>query len=254
MRPHHPARAVAAAVVLTATLLPAGRAGAQDRDELQVWSALLGTVDTQSAPPDFSLWLDVHARRGAAGTVALVRPGAGVRVTDWLSVWAGYAWIPTSEDAADTLHEHRIWQQVILQHRFDFGLALQSRTRFEQRFHEAGSDVGVRIRQFVRANWQPSPEVPIGIALWDELFVGLNDTDWGALSGIDQNRLFLGPFLQMAPWARLEAGYLFVYLDRGSSDLFAHVVAVNLFVSHTPAPPAADLEPSEPPEAPEPRP
>ncbi len=135
---------------------------------------------------------------------------------------------------------------MIFQHGFDFGLSLQSRTRFEQRFHRSGGDVGFRLRQFVRANWRPSAKVPIGVAFWDEIFVGLNDTDWGAPSGIDQNRAFLGPFLQMTPWARLEAGYLFVYLDR-ASDLYAHVVAVNLFVSARPPPPPPALEPEEQP-------
>lgn len=234
-----------AAALLAAAVLSSTPAAAQDRDELQVWSALLGTFATQPAPPDLSFWLDVHGRRGDAGTVVLVRPGIGARIFDWLSVWAGYGWIPTYDDlTGGDVHEHRIWEQVILQHRFaDFGVALQSRTRFEQRFHESGGDVGFRLRQFVRANWQPSPEVPIGIALWDELFVGLNDTDWGAPSGVDQNRLFIGPFLSMAPWARLEAGYLFVYLDRGTTDLYAHVLAVNLFVMTRPPAPAPPPEP-----------
>ena len=79
-------------------------------------------------------------------------------------------------------------------------------------------------------------DFPVGVAVWDELFVGLTQPDWGAPQGIDQNRIFIGPFLQMAPWARFEAGYLFTYLDRGTNDLYAHVVAVNLFLS--PRPPA----------------
>ncbi|MEQ8455935.1 MAG: DUF2490 domain-containing protein [Sandaracinaceae bacterium] len=218
-------------------------ARAQDRDDFQIWAANLGTASLSREAPSFVFWWDVHARRGDAGTVLLVRPGLGVKITPWLSVHGGYAWVPVFSDAMGTaVHEHRIWEQAVLSHSFDFGLSLQSRTRFEQRFSEAGSDVGLRLRQFVRANWQPDPDVPIGVAFWDEIFVALTTSDWGQVGGMDQNRVFLGPFLKMAPWARLEAGYLFVYLDRGTTDLYAHVLAVNLFVSWAPpAPPAPEL-------------
>ena len=231
-------------MVILATLAPSPVA-AQDRGEFQQWAAVLGTAHTQPAPPGLSFWLDLHARRGDAGTVLLLRPGIGVEVFPWLSLWAGYGWIPVFDDASGGVrHEHRIWQQVTLTHRSpEVGITLQSRTRFEQRFSEAGSDVGLRIRQFVRANWRPSRDVPIGIAFWDELFLGLTETDWGTPTGIDQNRVFLGPFLQMESWARLEAGYLFVYLDRGTTDTYAHVLAVNLFISGRPA--AAPVEPDE---------
>ena len=50
----------------------------------------------------------------------------------------------------------------------------------------------------------------------------------------------------MAPWARLEAGYLFVYLDRGDNDLYAHVLAMNIFISPRPPPPAPEPELEDP--------
>ncbi len=242
-----PFMALCAALATSGLLAPAA-ARAQDREDAQAWSALLATAQTAPAPPNFALWLDVHGRRGGANTIVLLRPGVGFAITPWLSVWAGYAWIPTFDDATSTItHEHRIWQQAILSPRLEaLGLAFQSRTRLEQRFSELGGDVALRVRQFVRANWQPSPDFPMGIAVWDELFVGLTQPDWGAPQGIDQNRLFVGPFLQMAPWARLEAGYAFVYLDRGDRDLYAHVLAVNLFVSPRPAPEAAAPEAAAP--------
>lgn len=234
------------AVALAMLALPASSA-AQDRDEFQQWAAVLATAATQPAPPGLFFWVDVHARRGGSGTVTIVRPAVGVEITPWLNVLGGYAWIPTVTDATgDASHEHRVWEQVVLKHRFEeLGLFAQSRTRFEQRFLEGDDDVALRLREFVRVNWQPSPDFPVGVAFWDELFVGLTEQAW-APQGIDQNRVFLGPFLQMAPWARLEAGYLFVYLDRGPADLYAHVLAVNLFVSPRPteASPPQD-EPAE---------
>lgn len=221
-----------------------GRAEAQDREEFQLWSALLGTAATTPETPGLSFWLDVHGRRAGNGTVVIVRPAVGASITPWLSVWAGYAWVPVFDDAtSNRTDEHRIWQQVILAPKLpELGLSFQSRTRFEQRFGENGDDVGFRLRQFVRANWQPDESFPMGVAVWDEIFIGLNDTDWGAPKGFDQNRLFIGPFLKLSPWARLEAGYLYVVVNRDSGDLTAHTLAINLFWSFKPSapPPAAE--------------
>lgn len=225
-----------AALVASVSVLP-GTAHAQGRDEYQQWAALFVNGRLDPTTPRLNLWFDAHARRRGNGTLLIFRPAVGLDVAPWLSIYLGYAYVPLFTDGQATLHEHRIWQQATLRHRFDFGLAVQSRTRFEQRVSDAGGDVGLRLRQFVRANWQPKPDIPLGIAFWDELFIGLNDTDWGPAAGMDQNRVFLGPFLMMAPWVRLEAGYLFAYLDRGTTDLYAHTLAVNLFLFLAPPPP-----------------
>ncbi|MEM9073831.1 MAG: DUF2490 domain-containing protein [Myxococcota bacterium] len=222
-------RAIVVGLLAVSAALPT-TAEAQDRSEFQLWAALLATAHTATEPPGLSFWLDTHARRGENGTVVILRPGIGAELTKNISVWAGYAWVPVFDDATgNTTNEHRIWQQLVLKHSVG-GFSFQSRTRLEQRFSEAGDDVGARIRQFVRVNWRPSSQEPFGLAFWDEIFIGLNEPDWGAPQGFDQNRIFIGPFLQVASWARLEAGYLFVYLDR-SPNVRAHVLAINLFVS-----------------------
>lgn len=226
----------AAALIGWVLTLSAPSAWGQDRQDFQGWSALLANGATHAEAPAMRFWTDLHARRGGTNTVVIVRPGLGVDVNAWLTFWAGYAWVPVFDDAArERTDEHRIWEQMTLTYRTapELGFTMQSRTRVEQRFSEAGSDIGHRLRQFVRFNWQPLPELPLGLALWDELFVGMNRTDWGAPSGIDQNRIFVGPFLRMAPWARLEAGYLFVYVDR-DPDLYTRALAVNLFTSFRP--------------------
>ncbi|MEM9188311.1 MAG: DUF2490 domain-containing protein [Myxococcota bacterium] len=210
---------------------------AQDA-EFQIWNAIAATARVAPVEPTPMLWLDTHARRGNGGTVLIFRPAVGLAIADWLSVWAGYAWVPVfSDQSADPVHEHRAWQQVILKHTTSFRLSFQSRTRFEQRFSEAGDDVGFRLREFVRVSYQPTDSFPMGVVVWDELFIGLNDTDWGAPGGVDQNRIFVGPFLKLAPFARLEMGYLAAYIDR-ETDTLAHVLAINLFISGGPRSPA----------------
>lgn len=226
-------------IALALCLLAAVQAPAyaQTEGEFQQWIGALGSMRGSPAAPRVAGWLDLHARRGNGRTVFIVRPGVGYDVLPWLSLWAGYAWIPTVNNDADDGHEHRAWQQVTLHHRFDWGLSLQSRTRFEQRFSNLGDDVGFRLREFVRVNWHPEPTAPLGIASWNELFVGLNDTDWTAPAGLDQNRTFIGPFLPIPNVGRLEIGYLLAYLRRPGGDRVVHALAMNLFFSWAPQQP-----------------
>jgi len=243
----HAMNARITAPLFAATMLLAAPAAAEDRSEFQSWNAIVSTVSFLPSKPSPALWFDTHARRGNKGTTLIVRPGVGVEYADWGSVWAGYAWVPVfNDEELDPAHEHRVWQQAIFQHRTESRLAFQSRTRFEQRFSEAGDDVGLRVRQLVRASWQPVEDNPLGIALWDEVFLGMNETDWGAPQGFDQNRLFLGPFLQVAPSVRIELGYLFTYVDRDAGNTSIHALAVNLFLSAKPSLPPKPEPPPDP--------
>ncbi len=228
-------RALIVFLAVTTVANAADRAAAQDESEFQLWSAVLSTAQFKNDAPTFSFWMDVHLRRGNAGTVHIARPGIGVRLSQGVSLWGGYAWVPVyPDDVFDPRDEHRLWQQAILSHRID-ALSLQSRTRFEQRFVEGGADVGFRLRQFVRGSLRLTQgAVPgVGVVVWDEVFVGLHDTDWGQFGGFDQNRLFVGPMFQLNGWARLEPGYLLVYLERGSVTRLVHAVSLNLFLSPT---------------------
>lgn len=216
------------ALFLGALSLSPSFARAETSNDIQVWTALLGSAKLSQAETGPSLWLDLHLRRGEGSTVHIARPGVGYRVAPWLSLWVGYGYIPTLPDSGDTRHEHRLWQQAILGHKLD-RWTLQSRTRLEQRFVDAGDDVGHRVRQFVRAGYKLDES--FGLVAWDELFVGLADTDWNAPTGLDQNRLFLGGSVQIRKELRLEMGYLSVFLNRGDSDTLAYVAATNLFVS-----------------------
>ena len=59
--------------------------------------------------------------------------------------------------------------------------------------------------------------------------MGLNDTEWGAVAGIDQNRLFGGVGLPIASGGRVEFGLLNVLLPRDGELGVTWVVAANLF-------------------------
>ena len=93
--------------------------------------------------------------------------------------------------------------------------------------------MGFRVREFVRFNYRPQATANVGLAIWDELFIGLNNPGF-AVKGYDQNRLFVGPALYTPYGVRVEAGYLFVHLNRSPDNQLQHVAAVNLFVALSP--------------------
>ena len=69
---------------------------------------------------------------------------------------------------------------------------------------------------------------------WDEVFIHLNDTNWGADGGFDQNRLFLGFGWKrdLTSRCRVEAGYLNQHVNRsGRTDVANHLVAINFYLS-----------------------
>lgn len=221
------------AVMLLAVLFSSTprAAHAQDVQDFQTWSALLGGAKLDNLTPGARLWFDGHVRRGDAGTVLLLRPGLGYQFASWGSAWVGYAWVPVFVDVVSSrIDEQRVWQQLVLSGSWLNGqLKAQSRTRLEQRFSELSDTVGHRVRQFVRADYRFEKTV-FAAVVWDELFWGLNDAGFAA-SGFDQNRVFVGPAIHAMDGLRLEAGYLNVVLHRQNRWQMQHVLALNFFVS-----------------------
>jgi len=211
----------------------AGAARAETRTETQFWTAAFlnaRITGEKAADPGLSGWFDVHGRFGEGRTTAIVRPGLGYRFSGLVSAWAGYAWVPTWPDDAPAINEHRIWEQGLIQGNEGI-LRYQIRPRLEQRFRQGQDDVGHRFRLFARSNLRVTDEVPLDVAIWDEVFFGLNETAWGQVGGFDQNRIFVGPAYTLGP-ARIEAGYLNVVLHRpDGSWLVQHNPMLTVVVS-----------------------
>ena len=203
---------------------------AQENNDFQTWTALLGTGKL-SEDSAFRYWFDGHARRGDTGTVVIARPAVGYQARPWLSLWAGYAYVPVfNEVRDDRTDEHRAWQQFILTHKtLDDSVGLQARTRFEQRF-VSGFDTGLRLRQFLRADYTFASLPNVRLVLWDESFWGVNSPGF-APRGFDQNRVFAGPGFSLHERLRLEFGYLWAVLDRKPRMQHQHALAINFFVS-----------------------
>ena len=72
------------------------------------------------------------------------------------------------------------------------------------------------------------------LVAWDEVFIHLNSTDFGARSGFNQNRVFVGfgfKWDPTTPTSRVEIGYLNQYINIGACpDRSNHILAVNFFL------------------------
>ena len=226
-----------ARILLLCALLVGGCAtGGVDHD-WQAWGAVFGQGDLGRVTPSLKgvrWWLDVQGRYAdSAANTTIVRPGLGATVAKDATLWLGYAWVRSWLEDGGDIDEHRIWQQFLWSKPLA-GSRFTTRTRLEQRFLESGDDVGWRLRQFFRFDL-PFENSPGRFVCWDELFFDLNATDWGADSGLRQNRLFVGLGWDLdrdGHW-RTEVGYLNQYHHRSSvADEMNHVLAVSFFVNY----------------------
>ncbi len=226
----------------------ASPASAQQQNEYETW---IGGFFQGPIAGDVLFTGDVHYRAFDSFEPhwILVRPGISYRFTDTILGTIGYAYTPTwPTPGADVVHEHRIWQQFQLELKLgasDTKLVL--RTRLEERLRSTGDDVGARLRQMARVAMPIDAEARFLFVVWDEVFFGLNDTDWGQHGGLDQNRFFVGPGFVVVPGTlRVEPGYMNQFIRGfGGPDRINHVFMINAFVtwSGDPPPPPPTLDP-----------
>jgi hypothetical protein len=185
------------------------------------------------AKGSWRLWMDGQLRFGddsSRFSQGLVRPGVGYALNKAWTVWIGYAYIRTDQPYAQApSNENRIWEQVSWQ-RLAGSTDLSSRTRLEQRFHSAGSGTGVRLRELGKL-MQPLGAKKIWlIVVYDEIFVNLNSTNFGARSGADRNRAFAGPGINLSKSIRAEMGYMNQYtFNNNGPDRVDQIFSINAF-------------------------
>jgi hypothetical protein len=229
-----------AAIPLLVTLLPGVVPAARAADDDSgLWLAAFGQGSLGAAGTEAGRvrwWLDLQARWRDGGDeldATLVRPALGYAVTPSVALHAGYALVTTHPAGpAGAATEHRPWQQVTWALPAT-AVALTSRTRLEQRFPEGTGEAGHRLRQFVRVTRRARDGGAGYLTAYDEVFVELNDTDWGQRAGIRQNRAFagLGWFIDRQRRTAIEVGYLNQWIDRAGTDRVSHLLSVNLFIN-----------------------
>jgi len=213
-------------------------ARAELEEDSQLWLAVttIGRWPAGSAqePSRLRYWLEGQVRfddDASRHQQHILRPGLGYDLTPRLALWVGYAWIDTDPIRGRSTGEHRPWQQLTWAAAQPLaGFAFSTRSRLEQRLVEDSSDAGWRLRQLFRG--QRPLRGPWSLVLQDEVFVNFNDTDAGAASGLDQNRLFAGFAYQFTPTARAEAGYLNQFIGRPErGDRMNHILSLGIVLT-----------------------
>jgi hypothetical protein len=185
---------------------------------------------------NYRWWFDTQARQWSGGGTSdqvTIRTGLGYSIMDNTAVWLGYAWNTTSPKGKNRSNENRIWQQLTWSRQFR-PVRVSSRTRLEQRFLEIGDDTGWRFRQYLKLSYPLPFETRFSLVGYDEVFINMNRTDWGADRGFSQNRAFLGFGWSFDPNRRMSAemGYLNQYVHKSSGDdEMSHILAINLFLN-----------------------
>jgi hypothetical protein len=209
-------------LALAALLLPLALAFDHDAG---VWTSVAlqdDLHDGESAGP--RVWLDLHGRRWGSKFIGIVRPAVGWDVSKHVGFMAGYGYV-IGFDGEAVSHEHRLWEQALVSGRVPLGVQLGLRLRVEHRWLMGHVALGQRLRALARV-MVPITDT-VAAVVTDEVFVGLNETDWAPF-GFDQNRLFVGPAVQVSKPVRLELGYLNNVL---SSRVMVHNVGTNVNVN-----------------------
>lgn len=233
------ARHLRSATVLLATALATGgQALADALDDWHSWGAVVATGRIGAADSPARFWLEGQGRfndKSSRFNQGIVRGALGYALGKRATLWAGYAFIPTDpRGVPDDIVEHRIWQQLTWSSAGPLaGFALSTRTRLEQRQVESAGDTGWRFRQLLKLTRPLGAGNKLYLSLWDELFVHLNDTDWGADDGFDQNRVFAGLGVRLGEHANTEIGYLHQYVRRrGRRDASNHILSFTLLLNY----------------------
>jgi len=220
--------------VACATLLLLASAAAANDEDTGAW-AIVSTSDGIAWHGEPTAWRYAadaqwrHFNRGAGSNQYVLRPAIGYVLRNEVALWAGYGYFLTAPDSGSNRYEHRWWQQVAWPaHRWDWG-TLSLRTRLEERIVEHGDDTGLRLRQQVQL-LVPLAGSDLSLAASVEPYVNLRDTDWGARSGLDQNRSYIGLRMPMSDAVSLEAGYMHQYIRRSGPDVVNHLGVLHLRV------------------------
>lgn len=202
-------------------------------DDVQLWAseAVQGPIAPGTgARPIVSLELQQRMSENVSNYSDLIfRAGFGIRIAPDFSVLAGYHYQHRSPENARATTEHRMWQQLTLPlYRDPDRIILLTRLRLEQRSIVDARDLGWRARAMLRLQVPLNGRGSAGPLLWTEALVGLNDTDWGQRSRVQQVRAFGGAIVPLNNRLNFEAGYMAQVLRGPGNDRVNHVANLTL--------------------------
>ncbi len=164
---------------------------------------------------------------GSIDTI-LIRGALGYQLNPHIGIYQGYAIIPTYDP--DKV-EHRSFQELLAKQSLTGTHELMHRIRLEQRFIEGVDDVSLRFRYFARFTYPLNGiHDNLSLAINEEVFIHLNDTDGGPQSGFNQNRLFIGLNYKVSKSFAFETGYQNQYVagQGGADDVVNHIAFIGM--------------------------
>ncbi len=195
----------------------------------QTWASV--TV-VKAITPKLEASVELHARLiEDSDTMGqrLFRPALTYKINDRFSVTAGYFYGIFNTSTSKSFHEQRLWQQAGYTFlRRENGFSLSGRTRLEERFVEGNDETGWRLRQQFRLDTPYLTDGKMRGVLWNETFVGLNDTSWGQRSDLDQTRTFVGVNMPLTEHIAVEPGYVNQLSFRRGENAVNHIAAINV--------------------------
>jgi hypothetical protein len=221
---------IRAAILLSLLYSLPGFASGVEDDRL--W--LNVNVNGPTADPRWRWYAELQPRwRDEAGTLdqTIARTALYYSLTKQSSLWFGYAHVITEPANRPDFDENRLWQQYLYNFSPVDGMAVQSRSLLEQRWIENSHETGHKFRQMLRFTVASGLHPSLAWVAFDEYFVNLNNTDYGARKGFDQNRLFLGANWAFDDKTKMELGYLNQRVNTTQADSVFHVLSTTLNIS-----------------------
>ncbi len=202
-------------------------------NEFQQWNLVTLQLPVSKVAPvseKVKLYLEAQPRLGDELEnldTLLVRPAIGYQVTPHISIWQGYAWIPSFQPQLN--QEHRVFQQLLTNHDVK-KLNITNRTRMEQRFIEGAGDPAYRLRHMVRLAHPIRGSKKWQLVGYNEVFMNLNSTPSGPKAGFNQNRLYVGVNRKINKHLNGEVGYIWNYINTAqpAADRMNHVLMVTV--------------------------
>jgi len=177
----------------------------------------------------------------------LIRPGLTYHWKSNISATVGYTgvfnYLSTPIADREWMPEHRAFQQLVFRSDMKGFSEFQNRIRLEERFIGKPSqsnpgdiyyDNALRVRHFIRGVIPFSPYEKrdrkfFFIALQNEIFlnIGNQQADNGQFFG--QNRAYAAAGFKFSPKLSLEAGYMNLTMNSGSSAQSRHIIQIMAF-------------------------
>lgn len=213
-----------------AALLCAGASVPAAAHDAQLWfnTTLYGSIE------DFAFFAEVQPRFGndiSKLDQFFFRPAVGWKVNQDLTLYQGYAYVE-DRGMPEVRIEDRSFQEINWKLGEINGLKTSSRTRFEQRWRSDGKDVAFRVREQMRVSSAlTSAEDSVSALGWTEVFVALNDADWGPKAGFDQLRTFAGVEVPIGGKSTVELGYTNRLIQTPANGIATdHILSFNLYL------------------------